>query len=257
MSFEQNNSTVVDFKQLPDCLFRIWIRPDWDCSNLKWHPGQFLRMGIIDEHHGKKALRAMTIIGIEDGVIEFFMVSVEGGVTSPRVAELQLGDRCFMEPLVTGNFHTNNIPVHKDFDLWMMGTGTGIAPYLAMLQYSTPVLSSFRNIILVHSVQKEQHLCYQLEISKNPQRYPSFSYVPVVTKSDKEHKQHLFKRIPELLKDNSLSERTQLEITPSSSIVLLCGQPGMIKDATEHLKEHGLTKHRRRAPGNMLSERYF
>ena len=257
MSFEQNNSTVVDFKQLADCLFRIWIRPDWDCDHLKWSPGQFLRMGIVDEVHGKKALRAMTIIGIQDNIVEFFMVGVEGGVTSPRVAKLRPGDRCFMEPVVTGNFHTHNLPVHHDFDLWMMGTGTGIAPYLAMLQYSDSTLNVFRNIILVHSVQKEQHLCYQQEITTHIQCYRSLIYVPIVTKPKSVKPKHLFKRIPELLKNKELSQKTGVEISASQSIILLCGQPGMIKDATELLKERGLTKHRRRTPGNILTERYF
>ena len=70
-----NNSTVVRFEQLPDCLFRIWVLPDWNGSEIAWQPGQFLRLGVIQNPEDKVALRAMTIIDIQDGVFEFYMVS--------------------------------------------------------------------------------------------------------------------------------------------------------------------------------------
>ena len=48
----ENNATVMKVEQLPDCLFRIWIKPDWDVSSIDWLAGQFLRLGIIEEGFG-------------------------------------------------------------------------------------------------------------------------------------------------------------------------------------------------------------
>ena len=193
MSRRENNATVVKFEQLPDCLFRIWIEPDWDGKTISWQPGQFLRMGVLEKPDDQKKLRAMTIIDVQDGIFEFYMVSVSGGATSPRVAMLKVGDRCYLEAKITGNFVLQNLPKKANADLWMMGTGTGIAPYLAMLKNDAPILKQYQKIVLVHSVRKTPHLCYQKEISTYAMQYADFSYVPVVTRDNCENEDVQFR----------------------------------------------------------------
>ena len=184
----------------------------------------------------KYYLGAMTIVGIEGSIFEFFMVAVANGVTSPRIAALREGDRCCLEPLITGIFHSQNIPVSKALDLWMVGTGTGLAPYLAMLRYAKPTLRQFRNIVLVHSVQQERHLCSDSWLNPLVEGYQAFRYVPVVTRAPSSSPTVLQKRIPALFEDGSLSQVTNLPINTDESVVLLCGHPLMIKDSSEILK---------------------
>ena len=259
MSVSENNATVVKFEQLPDCLFRIWIRPDWDGSSVSWKPGQFLRLGVLSETATRKTLRAMTIIDVQDGVFEFYMVAVSGGVTSPRVANLTVGQRCCIEPNITGNFTLQHLPNKTNPDIWMMGTGTGIAPYLAMLKHDVSILKQCSDIILVHSVRKTAHLCYQQEIQQYAKQFRAFQYVPVVTSEPgvSANPNVLTHHIQELLQTKALEQLTNRSFTSTNSIVMLCGQPGMIKDSISFLQQQGLTKHRRRTPGNILSERYF
>ena len=254
---EYNNATVVQFEQLPDCLFRIWIRPDWDGGAALWLPGQFLRLGVMEKPEDKKTLRAMTIIDVQDGVFEFYMVSVSGGVTSPRIGKLKVGDRCHLEPKITGNFTMKIVPDKPNADLWMMGTGTGIAPYLAMFKRDSEILHTYKKIVFVHSVRRSPHLCYQREIAEHAQDFGSFQYVPVVTREKQEGKPGLFSRIPELIHTGRLCEYAEQEFSVDHSVVMLCGHPGMIKGTIGALAELGLSKHRRRSPGNIVSERYF
>ena len=252
----QNNATVVGCTKLPDCLFMIQIRPDWYTSNIPWEPGQFIRIGILDDQHNERTLRAMTILSVEEGVFEFLMVAVDGGVTSSRLANLNIDDRCCVEPFITGNFHSGNLPDVVNKDLWMMGTGTGIAPYLSMLKNSESILRECENILLVHSVRQEQHLCSVEYISALQTRYPTLNYVPVVTR-EKGDRANLHNHIQTLLSNNSLSDHTGVALSIEHSVLLLCGQPLMIKESTSILKELGFMKHRRRAPGHILTERYF
>ena len=49
----ENNATVVGLTKLPDCLFKIQIRPDWNTENIPWSPGQFVRIGILDDEHNQ------------------------------------------------------------------------------------------------------------------------------------------------------------------------------------------------------------
>ena len=129
-----------------------------------------------------KTLRAMTILSLEDGIFDFFMVAIEDGVTSARMSLLQTNDRCYVEHPLHGNFHTENLPNLINKDLWMMGTGTGIAPYLSMLKNSDAILQRCANILLVHSVKQEQHLCSVEHISTLQTQYPTLTYVPIVTR---------------------------------------------------------------------------
>jgi len=199
----------------------------------------------------------MTIVGIEGSVFEFFMVAVSDGVTSPRIAALREGDRCCLEPLITGIFHSQNIPVSTDMDLWMVGTGTGLAPYLAMLRYAKQPLKKYRNLVLVHSVRQERHLCADEWLDPLIEGYQSFRYVPVVTRASSPDPNVLQKRAPAMFEDGSLIQKVNLPINTAESVVLLCGHPLMIKDSSDVLKKRGLTRHRRRQPGNILTERYF
>lgn len=258
MKIIENNATVVRFEQLPDCLFRIWILPDWDGTNGTWQPGQFLRLGVIQNPQDKTTLRAMTIIDVEEGVFEFYMVSVSHGATSPRLAQLRVGDRCHMEPKITGNFILPNLPQKSHADLWMMGTGTGIAPYLSMLKKGQTFLHQYRKIIFVHSVRMTPHLCYKEEIHSYAAQYRQFVYVPVVTRENNaENVEETPLRIPALITNKSLCAKANQELTAERSVVMLCGHPGMIKESILALSEYGLSKHRRRVPGNIVSERYF
>ena len=252
-----NNATVVNIQKLPDCLFRIWIKPDWKFEHT-WFAGQFLRLGIIETGFDSKSLRPMTIIDIQDNIFEFFMVSVTDGITSPRVSQLKIGDRCYLEDKITGNFTLQHVPLTETTNLWMCGTGTGIAPYLAMLQTDSTMLERCKNIVLVHSVRSDRHLCYQNEIEECIAKYSQFHYVPVVTRTITTDIQHcLRERIPEIIKNKKLVEFTKIDIHPDQSFFMLCGDPDMIKQSTLHLKQMGLSKHRRRTPGQILTERYF
>ena len=103
------------------------------------------------------------------------------------------------------------------------------------------------------------HLCYQQEILQYAHQFSGFQYIPVVT-SDPDNSttiKSLLHRIPDLLQSNALTKFTNIQFSAQDSVVLLCGHPEMIKHSIHLLKEKGLTKHRRRSPGNILSERYF
>ena len=112
------NATVVRHEQLPGCLFRLWVRPDWDASATPWEPGQFLRFGVPKgEDSDKKFLRALSMVSIDQGVIELYVVAVEGGTTSPELAALREGDRCYAEEKITGHFTPVQLPTEVGTDL--------------------------------------------------------------------------------------------------------------------------------------------
>src|SRR2546428_466414 len=186
-----------------------------------------------------------------DPVHEFYGIVVPGGPLSPRLARLQPGDTLYLAPNPAGFLVLSEVPDAET--LWLISTGTGIAPFLSILRTEAP-WRGFRNVVLVHAVRHAKELVYRdliLEIS----RKQKLRYVTFVSREP--HPGSLSRRIPAAVGDGRLEQAAGLEIAPESSQVLLCGNPDMLKDATAALVERGLRKHRRRNPGQISVESFW
>jgi ferredoxin--NADP+ reductase len=64
-------------------------------------------------------------------------------------------------------------------------------------------------------------------------------------------------RIPQAIEDERLERAAGLELSATSSQVMLCGNPDMVTDVVEALKSRGMKKHRRRDPGHIAVEPYW
>src|SRR5262249_7923713 len=68
--------------------------------------------------------------------------------------------------------------------LWLMATGTGIAPFVSMLRAGTP-WQRFENVVLVHAVRHAQELVYRDDVERARERHGTrFRYVPIVSRED-------------------------------------------------------------------------
>jgi len=259
----ETNATVVRHEELPGCLFRLWVKPDWDASATDWHPGQFLRFGVpAGEDTDKKLLRALSMVSIDQGVIELYAVKVEGGAVSPKLASLREGDRCYAEEKITGHFTASQLPEEIGKELWLMGTGAGIAPFVCMLRHDTDHLSRFERIVVVHTVRESDFLSFGSELVRRAGTDPRIHYIPVVTRSEQRLEIRdghcaLRERLPRLLENGQLERASGTHLSAEDSVVMLCGNPDMIKEMTAALEARSLTRHKKRVPGNIVSERYW
>jgi ferredoxin--NADP+ reductase len=139
--------------------------------------------------------------------------------------------------------------------LWLMSTGTGIAPFVSMLRAGTP-WQRFRNVVLVHAVRHAPELVYREDIERARTAHGSrFLYVPVVSREDVPGT--LRGRIPALVRERRLEAAAGLELGPGSSQTMLCGNPDMLKDTAAALAERGMRKNRRRTPGHITVESFW
>jgi ferredoxin--NADP+ reductase len=259
----ETNATVIRHEQLPGCLFQLWVRPDWDAATAPWEPGQFLRFGVpTGEDSDKKSLRALSMVSIDQGVIELYVLAVDDGTTSPALAALREGDRCYAEEKITGHFTPALLPTEIGKELWMVGTGAGIAPFVCMLRHDMEHLSRFERIVVVHSVRNKDYLSFGSELVRRASTDDRIHYIPVVTRSEERLSLRdghcaLRHRITTLLELGTLEKAAESSLDAETSVVMLCGNPSMVKDVTEALVARGLTKHRKKTPGNVISERYW
>lgn len=240
------DGTVVARTDWADGLFTLRV----DAEIEPFAPGQWLNLGMrID---GELVKRSYSIASAPGLPLEFYLVRVEGGLLTPRLDALRVGEGLLVQTEPQGFFTLDELP--KAEDLWLLATGTGLGPYLSMLR-SGWLWKRFGRVLLVHGVRCVDHLGYREELEGVEQARPDFRYVPVLSRQDDERA--LRGRIPALLEDGRLEKAARATIDPERSHVLLCGNPDMIRDTSATLAERGLRKHRRRKPGHITTEKYW
>jgi ferredoxin--NADP+ reductase len=178
-------------------------------------------------------------------------VIVPEGPLSPRLARLDQGDVLQVASNPAGFLVLSEVPDAEA--LWLVSTGTGIAPFLSILRTETP-WRRFRNVVLVHAVRHTRELAYAELITNILQQRPSFRYVTFVSREAAPGS--LAGRIPGAIRDGRLEAAAGIALDPRSH-VMLCGNPQMLKDARAALAERGMRKHRRRNPGHISVESFW
>src|SRR6267143_2370319 len=250
MSEKWLTSRVIENRHWTETLFSLRV----DGAPLGFEAGQFVRIALdtVAGDAGSRVARPFSFVNPpDDPVHEFYGVIVPEGPLSPRLAKLNAGDALYVAPNPAGFLVLSEVPDAET--LWLIATGTGIAPFLSILRTEAP-WRRFKQVVLVHAVRNAKELVYRaliLEISRTQKlRYVSFV-------SREPHPGSLAGRIPAAVRDGRLEQAAGLKIAPESSQVLLCGNPDMLKDATAALVERGLRKHRRRNPGQISVESFW
>ena len=238
---------VVDNRRLNEYLTALIIDVDLD----GFEAGQFVRIGVAD---GDDVLaRPYSLVNTpEEQYLEIYFNIVKEGPLSPRLFALQAGDDVLVADNPSGFLTVSQIPECRH--LWMIATGTGIGPFLSILK-SEAAWQRFERIVLCYSVSYTVELAYQKTIQQViVDHLAQFSFVPVVTRENFDDA--LDKRIPALMRDGRLEERTGITINPNDSHVMMCGSSNMITDVSAELTARNMKKHRRRDPGHFTTEKY-
>ena len=253
---EVANATVVRAEALAGCLFRLVVRPDVPLAS--WKPGQFVRLGVPAEGADpKKEARAFSFAGAHGDAFEFFGVAVPDGKTSPKLAALKTGDRLWFENKVQGFFTLDEAPAGAT-DVLMVGSGAGIAPFAAMV--SQGATDGFERAILVHQVRHPDHLSYGAAFAAWARAKPGRFWVPIVSAPPsrfvvRDGHAALRGLIGDHLED--VERISGAALAPGRTLALLCGNPAMIAEVRARLELRGLALHKKRAPGQILTERYW
>ena len=242
MSEKWLTGRVIENRHWTDTLFSLRV----EGAPLGFDAGQFVRIALdID---GERVARAFSFVNPpQDPVLEFYGVIVPQGPLSPRLATLKAGDALQVAGNPAGFLILSEVPDAQT--LWLISTGTGLAPFLSIVRTEAP-WKRFRNIVVVHAVRYGNELTYREVIEKSGARYVSFVSRETVPGS-------LAGRIPAAIADGRLEGAAGLALAPETSHVMLCGNPQMLKDATAALMARGMRKHRRRTPGHITVESFW
>ena len=242
MSEKWLTGKVVENRHWTDTLFSLRV----EGAQLGFQAGQFVRIALdID---GQRVARAFSFVNPpQDPTLEFYGVIVPEGPLSPRLAKLRAGDSLYVAGNPAGFLVLREVPEAET--LWLISTGTGLAPFLSILRTDTP-WKRFKNIVVVHAVRHANELAYRDMIQGTPARYVSFVSREAAPGS-------LAGRIPAAIADGRLEKAAGIALDPATSHVMLCGNPQMLKDVQAVLTARGMRKHRRRTPGHITVESFW
>lgn len=239
--------TVADNIHWTENLYSLKIDADVDT----FIAGQFTSLAL--EIDGKRIERPYSFLSAPgQSPLEFFFYTATGGVLSNAMEQLQTGDSIWLKKKPIGFFTLAEVPNSRD--LWLVGTGTGIAPFFSMLKTEEP-WERFEKVILVHGVRSSADLRYQDLIDDIQRSRPeSFQFKAFVTREDVSGAYR--GRIPAAIADGVLEDACGINLSPEQSQIMLCGNPDMVKETVEILEERGFKKNLPRAPGQVTAE-YF
>lgn len=227
--------------------------------SLRFSSGQFVMVGLTKED-GKPLVRAYSIASPAwHEELEFYSIKVPDGPLTSRLQKIKVGDEVLIGRKPTGTLVLDGLKPGKR--LWMLGTGTGLAPWLSLAR-DPEVYERFDEVIVTHTVREVADLNYRdlLDHELADDEIlgdligPKLRYYPTVTREP-------FKtqgRITDLIASGQLFNDLGVPpFDPTVDRVMLCGGPSVLADLKQQLIDRGYQEGSIASPGDFVLERAF
>lgn len=228
---------VLDVEHYTDTLFKFQLSKPKDYT---FKAGQFTMLNV--DGAPKRAYSYTS--GPDDNFLEFYSIKVPDGALTSKLKEIKKGDFVNVSDKATGNLMVENLD--EGTDLWLLATGTGIAPFISML-CDDYTYKRFRNIHVVWSVREME----ELDAFDSWLRNLNIDYIPIVTRDDRW--EGIDARITHLI-DKGVIMRDSI---PEMDKVMLCGNMEFNKEIQSMLEKRGWKEGSNRANGSYLLEKAF
>jgi len=218
-----------------------------------FRPGQFAFLGLpgsaarcaaakpdkTDVDPGKLIKRAYSIASspAQREYLEFYIALVPGGILTPRLFNLRVGDRVWLSKTPSGGFTFEDLLVPEVTGLILCTTGSGLAPFISMLGAHLKCASEQR-VVLVHSVRHSWDLGYRSVLMTMQDLRSNFTYLPAISRPEDEFvpwNGHLG-RVEDVWKSGAIELLWRKRPTPDDTHVFMCGSPAMSGSMVELLK---------------------
>lgn len=208
---------------------RFWIEVP-ELEQLDFKAGQFVTLDLPIHEKKNKRWRSYSIASWPDGtnVYELLIVLDEKGSGTPYLFN-NVSVGCKLKFRGPQGVFTLKEPLDKD--LFLICTGTGVAPFRSMIHDIKNRQISHKNIYLVYGCRTKNDLLYFDELTKLQDEIPGFYYIPTLSREKWEGNTGYVHPIYESL----CMERMQADF-------FLCGWKGMIDDGQKIILDMGYDK---------------
>ncbi len=265
------NAVVTLCNLVSPWLMILQVVPDgWDLPD--YLPGQYTTLGLfgsaprcalaepesLPASSDKLIRRAYSIVSFPQNreFMEFYLNLVPGGILTPRLFNLKIGDRIWLSPRVTGAFTFDQVPA--DANVVMIASGAGLAPFVSMLSTHL-TLQTARRLAVVHGVRHSWDLAYRSILMSMQHLHPNVTYLPVVSRPEQEPVpwRGATPHVQDVWKGGCIERAWDFRPSPDNTHVFLCGSPDMIESMVEMLGEEGFAEIKGQKPGQIHVERYW
>jgi len=262
------NAIVTNVMQVSPSMKIFRITPDgWDLPDFV--SGQFAALALpataervaeatpdYEEYEdGKMIKRVYSIASSSKSkqYIEFYISLVRSGALTPRLFNLQTGDKIELGKKMVGMFTLDQVP--EDNNVVLIATGTGVAPYVSMLR-SNIMSNNSRKIAVIHGAASSWDLGYSSELQLLESISDRFKYIPTILEPDKEATTWMgdTRFVQDMWAAGVIEEAFDGKPTPDNTHIFLCGNPKMVESMFVHLEADGFTEHKRKSPGQIHIE---
>jgi len=251
-----NVERVLEVHHWNETLFSFRTTRD---PGLRFHNGHFVMIGL--QVDGKPLTRAYSIASPNhEEHLEFLSIKVADGPLTSRLQHLKQGDEILVSRKPVGTLVLSDLKPGKH--LYLLGTGTGLAPFLSIIQ-DPEIYERFEKVVLVHGVRIKSELAYADFISQQLPTHDFLGdsirekliYYPTVTREPFRY----MGRMTDLIEDGRIFSDIGLPpLNPVDDRAMICGSPSMLADLRRLLDGRGfqISPHQG-TPGDYVIERAF
>ncbi|MBF0272147.1 MAG: ferredoxin--NADP reductase [Magnetococcales bacterium] len=265
------NATVLNTTFVTPLIMILQVR--LDKNNFDFIPGQYTVLGLkwseprvseadpeevpAEKQHALiRRAYSITSSSRSKEYLEFYISMITSGELTPRLFHLKPGDRLYVGDGSKGMFTLKDVP--PDRNILLVGTGTGLAPYISMvrslaLEVRTPAVS----MTVMHGATYSWDLGYRAELESLTRRCPKFHYFPIVACPTIDKNWHgPSGRLQQWLTRPDIDALCGLPIDPERTHIFLCGNPVMVESVSQLLSSKGYTHGTRHQPGTLHLEKF-
>jgi len=193
-------------------------------------PGQFITVRFDGGERELKRSYSIASIHGESQLIEIAASYVKDGPGTDLLFHLETGAQI----TASGPHGRLTLREEKPKRYVLVATSTGVTPYRSMLtELATRIENDDLEVVVLLGVQRREELLYSQDFVDFADQHPNFTF-----------RAHYSREFPE---DNQPYEYqgyvqnafADINIDKDNDVVYLCGNPNMIDDAFEQLKEFG------------------
>lgn len=222
---------VIRIQEETTVTRRFWIEIS-DTDRFDFKPGQFVTLDLPISDQKSKRQRSYSIASSPDGtnIIELVIVHLDGGAgTEYLFNQVETGT----ELTLRGPLGVFVLPEHLDRDIFLICTGTGIAPFRSMIRHIAAHNIPHKHIHLIFGCRYQKDALYAEEMKRFEDTLPRFRYFPVFSREESGALRTGYV--------HSVYEHI-LQYDRPEALFYLCGWKEMISEAKQRIQTLGYDK---------------
>lgn len=214
------SASITSVDKITNQTWKFVIQPN---EIFDFIPGQFIQLKVRD------TIRSYSIASYDpkNNFFELLIVKLDGGIMTKLLFEdINVGEKIEIKGPI-GRF---TLPDNIDRDIFLICTGTGLAPFRSFLHFISKKNIPSKKIFLVFGTRTSRDLLCLDEILDLEKKLENLKFIPVLSREKWNGKMgYVHLQYLDIIKNTKLN----------SPIFYLCGWRDMIKEARTNLKGLG------------------